>query len=56
MLGQTASDTVIVSLRRSLNWANAVTWLVRLSARLVRIEVIRGLIAQVVHLVVSIHA
>jgi hypothetical protein len=26
MLGQTASDAVIVSLRRPLTWADAVTW------------------------------
>jgi hypothetical protein len=38
MLSQTASDAVIVALCRSLNWANTVTWPVRLTARLVRIE------------------
>jgi hypothetical protein len=38
MLSQTASDAVIVSLRRPLNWANTVTWPVRLTVRLVRIE------------------
>jgi hypothetical protein len=38
MLSQTASDAVIVALRRPLNWANTVTWPVRLTARLVRIE------------------
>ena len=42
MLSQTASDAVIVALRRPLNWANTVTWLVRLTARLVRIEGVRG--------------
>jgi hypothetical protein len=38
MLSHTASDAVIVSLRRSLNWANTVTRPVRLTARLARIE------------------
>jgi len=42
MLSQTASDAVIVSLRRSLSWANIVTWPVRLTARLVRIEGVRA--------------
>jgi hypothetical protein len=32
MLGQGASDAVIVSLRRSLTWANAVIWPVRQAA------------------------
>jgi hypothetical protein len=38
MLSQTASDAVIVALRRPLTWANAVTWPVLLTARSVRIE------------------
>jgi hypothetical protein len=42
MLSQTTSDAVIVSLCRSLSWANTVTWPVRLTARLVRIEGVRG--------------
>jgi hypothetical protein len=42
MLSQTTSDAVIVSLRRPLSWANTVTWPVRLTARLVRIEGVRG--------------
>ena len=37
-LGQAASDAVIVSLRRSLTWANTVTWPVWLMAHSVRIE------------------
>jgi hypothetical protein len=42
MLSQTTSDAVIVSLRRPLSWANTVTWPVRLTARLVRIEGVRA--------------
>jgi hypothetical protein len=37
-LGQPSSDTVIVTLRRPLTWANTVTWPVRLTAHSVRIE------------------
>jgi hypothetical protein len=51
MLGQAASDAVIVTVRRLLTWANAVTWPVWPVAHLVRIEVIKDSIAQVVHLV-----
>jgi hypothetical protein len=41
-LGQAASDTVIVTVRRSLTWANTVTRPVRPTAHSVRIEGVRG--------------
>jgi hypothetical protein len=39
-LGQATSDAVIVTVRRPLTWANAVTWAVWPVAHCVRIEVI----------------
>jgi len=42
VLSQAASDAVIVTVRRPLTCADAVTWPVRLTARLVRIEGVGG--------------
>jgi hypothetical protein len=42
MLGQTASNEVIVSLRRPLTWADTATWPFGLTAHSVRIEGVRG--------------
>jgi hypothetical protein len=41
-LGQAASDAVIVTVRRPLNWANAATWPAYWMAHCVRIEGVRG--------------
>jgi len=42
MLSQAASDAVIVSLRGSLNWADTVTWPIRLMARSVWVQEVAG--------------